>query len=76
MKVEKYEILVGKEDAVRWVPVHGRLNLSTLGAKPVEGGKEFSGEPQYIAQAPYRGAVHQGKVCESFKQEWMLPPSR
>lgn len=71
--VEKYEILVGNGQAVRWVPVRGRLNLSTLGARPVEGGKEPSGEPQYIAQAPYHGAVHPGKVCESFKNGCFIP---
>ncbi|KIM68416.1 hypothetical protein SCLCIDRAFT_952070 [Scleroderma citrinum Foug A] len=43
--VERYEILVGNAQAVRWVLLHGRLNLSTLGARQVEGGKEPSGVP-------------------------------
>ena len=51
---------------MKWVTVHGRINVNALGARPVEGGREPSGEPQYIAQAPYHGAVHPGKACESF----------
>ncbi|KAG6325756.1 hypothetical protein ID866_13333, partial [Astraeus odoratus] len=64
--LEKYEILVGDSRAVKWVPVFGELNVEHLNARPVEGGKEPSGEAQYIAQAPYHGAVHPGKACESF----------
>ncbi|KAL4073844.1 hypothetical protein J3A83DRAFT_4231840 [Scleroderma citrinum] len=71
---DRYEILVGDSRAVKWVPVHGRLNLRNLGARPVEGGREpNTGEPQYICQAPYHGAVHPGKVCESFEDGCFIP---
>ncbi|KAI6021486.1 carbohydrate-binding module family 12 protein [Pisolithus microcarpus] len=36
------------------------------GARPVEGGREPDGTPQYIAQAPHQKAVHPGKACETY----------
>ncbi|KAF8659218.1 hypothetical protein AX16_001879 [Volvariella volvacea WC 439] len=62
--VEEYEVLVGDINALRWVPVSGRLNVNNLGYRPVEGGRENDGTPLYIAQAPYNGAVHPGKASE------------
>ncbi|KAG2146418.1 carbohydrate-binding module family 12 protein [Suillus bovinus] len=72
--VDKYEILVGNPQAVRWVNVSGQFNLAALGGlRPVEGGREPGGAPQYIAQAPYHGAVHPGKACESFGDGCFIP---
>jgi hypothetical protein len=73
-KLDKYEILVGNSQAVRWVNVSGQFNLAALnGLRPVEGGREPGGAPQYIAQAPYHGAVHPGKACESFGDGCFIP---
>ncbi|KAG2074541.1 carbohydrate-binding module family 12 protein [Suillus decipiens] len=72
--LDTYEILVGNSQAVRWVQVSGRFNLAALGGlRPVEGGREPGGAPQYIAQAPYHGAVHPGKACESFGDGCFIP---
>ena len=52
---------------MRWVNLSGKFNLASLGGiRPVEGGREPGGALQYIAQAPYDGAVHPGKACEEF----------
>ncbi|KAJ7502795.1 carbohydrate-binding module family 12 protein [Mycena galericulata] len=59
-----YEILVGDMNGLRWVDANGVLNVSQLGYRPVEGGKEADGTPIYIAEAPYNGAVHPGKASE------------
>jgi hypothetical protein len=50
--------------ALRWVPAHGKLNIASLGFKPVEGGREDDGSPLYVAQALYKGVVHPGKASE------------
>jgi len=71
--LEQYEILVGDSRAVKWVHVSGELDIKNLGARPVEGGREPNGEPQYIIQAPYNGAVHPGKACESFGNGCFIP---
>lgn len=62
--VSEYEILVGDARAVKWVGVHGKLHPNQHNL--VEGGREPSGSPQYIAQAPYHGAVYPAKACEDF----------
>lgn len=49
---------------LRWVPASGRLNVNSLGYRPVEGGRENDGTPLYIAQAPHKGVVHPGKASE------------
>jgi hypothetical protein len=73
-KLDKYEILVGNPNAVRWVNISGQFNLESLGGlRPVEGGREPDGAPQYIAQAPYHGAVHPGKACTEFGNGCFIP---
>jgi len=73
-KLDRYEILVGNPNAVQWVNLSGRFNLEALGGlRPVEGGREPGGAPQYIAQAPYHGAVHPGKACEEFSGGCLIP---
>lgn len=62
--MSEYEILVGDARAVKWVGVHGKLHPNQHNL--VEGGREPSGSPQYIAQAPYHGAVYPAKACEDF----------
>ncbi|KAG1751615.1 carbohydrate-binding module family 12 protein [Suillus paluster] len=65
--LDRYEILVGDSRAVRWVNFSGQFNVAALnGVRLVEGGREPGGALQYIAQAPYNGAVHPGKACEEF----------
>jgi len=61
IQLDTYEILVGDSRAIRWVNTAGHLNLDSLRATPVDGGKEDNGTPLYIAQAPYADAVHPGK---------------
>ncbi|KAJ3298615.1 hypothetical protein HK104_010536 [Borealophlyctis nickersoniae] len=60
---DKYEILLGYENAVKWVDCAGKLNLQ--GNRPVEAGREADGRPLYIAQAHHKGGVHPGKCGES-----------
>jgi hypothetical protein len=64
IQLDTYEILIGDSNAVRWVDARGTFNLSSLGGKPVEGGRENNGTPLYIAQAPIKGSVQPGKVRE------------
>lgn len=64
VEVDKYEVLIGNQQAVRWVQQHGRLNVNSLGGQPVEGGRDKDGSILYIAQAPYKGGVHPGKISE------------
>ncbi|KAK0225714.1 carbohydrate-binding module family 12 protein [Armillaria fumosa] len=60
--LDTYEILVGDMRGLRWVDASGRLDISSLGARPVEGGRESDGTALYIAEAPHKGAVHPGKA--------------
>ena len=58
-----YEVLVVSPDDVQWLRSFGRLDLSTLGARPVEGGyEEPTGEPLYIAQGRLAGEWRTGKA--------------
>jgi hypothetical protein len=56
---------------LRWVDASGVLNVSGLGFKPVEGGREADGTPLYIAEAPHNGAVHPGKASEKLDGEFV-----
>lgn len=60
-QLETFEVLVGDARAVRWVDGSGTFSTESLGAKPVEGGHE-NNTPLFIAQAPYNGGVHPGKI--------------
>lgn len=73
LQVDKYEILVGNSRAIRWMSCSGQINLASLGARPVEGGREPDGTPIYIAQAPYHGAVHPGKASEIYGDGCFIP---
>jgi len=68
IQLDTYEILVGNNDKVKWVPVQGSLKIDSLDATPVDGGKENNETPLYVAQAPYGENdpidVHPGKVSE------------
>ncbi|KAJ7594728.1 carbohydrate-binding module family 12 protein [Mycena floridula] len=63
---DKYEILVGNMQGLRWEEIHGRLNVNNLGYRPVDGGHEADGTILYIAEAEYHGAVHPGKASEKW----------
>ncbi|RDB25307.1 hypothetical protein Hypma_008057 [Hypsizygus marmoreus] len=62
--VETYEILLGDMSGLRWVPARGKVNVSSLGHRPVEGGNEDDGSPLYVVQALYKGTVYPGKASE------------
>ncbi|KAF9485759.1 carbohydrate-binding module family 12 protein [Pholiota conissans] len=62
--VDQYEVLIGDMNRLRWVPASGRLNVASLGYRPVQAGRENDGTPLYIAEAPHHGAVHPGKASE------------
>jgi len=57
-----YEILLGDMNGLRWVPAHGKVNVSILGYRPVEGGHEHDGTPLYIIKAMHDGVSHPGKA--------------
>ncbi|KAF8626837.1 hypothetical protein AX15_004668 [Amanita polypyramis BW_CC] len=59
---DEYEILLGDTRGLRWVSVSGRIDISNLGVRPVEGGRENDGTPLYIIRAYYKDAVHPGKT--------------
>jgi hypothetical protein len=50
---------------LRWVPCTGKINVASLGLRPVEGGKDSDGTPLYIVEAPHKNAVHPGKASEN-----------
>ena len=69
MQVEEYEVLCGDMNRLRWVPVSGRLNVASLGYRPIDGGRESGGARLYVAQAPHKEVVHPGKACENWDGE-------
>ncbi|KAH7099289.1 hypothetical protein BKA62DRAFT_710547 [Auriculariales sp. MPI-PUGE-AT-0066] len=72
---DTYEVLVGDQNAVRWVDVEGHLNLDRLnGARPVEGGHESNGDRIYIAQGQYNGSTIPGKVKDTGRDKGALLP--
>lgn len=54
---------------LHWVSFSGRLNVASLGYRPVEGGRDTDGTPLYVVEAPHNGAVHPGRASE--KEEGM-----
>jgi hypothetical protein len=65
--VEEYEVLVGDMSRLHWVPSTGKLNVASLGYRPVEGGKDSNGTPLYVVEAPHKDAVHPGKASENLE---------
>jgi len=64
IEVEEFEVLVGDINGLHWANASGKLNVASLGRRPVEGGNEKDGTSVYIARAPYKGAEHPGKASE------------
>ncbi|TFK44555.1 carbohydrate-binding module family 12 protein [Crucibulum laeve] len=64
IKIGTYEILLGDMRALRWVPAKGKLSVSELGHRPVEGGHESDGTRLYIAKAEHKGVQYPGKASE------------
>ncbi|KAJ3185780.1 hypothetical protein HDU85_001142 [Gaertneriomyces sp. JEL0708] len=62
---KQFEILLGYENAVKWVDIQGSCKVDRLNAKPVEGGREADGTPLYVAQAMVKGGVIVGKASEN-----------
>ncbi|KAF5325651.1 hypothetical protein D9611_000126 [Ephemerocybe angulata] len=62
-----YEILLGDMSALRWVPASGKLNVDSLGHRPVEGGKDEDGSELYVARAHHKGCFHPGKASAKLK---------
>jgi len=65
--VEKFEVAVAVTDTVTWVDGTRPFSVQQVSSTLVEGGKESDGTVLYIAQAPYQGALHPGKVRETYK---------
>ncbi|KAJ3139672.1 hypothetical protein HDU90_009173 [Geranomyces variabilis] len=59
-EVKTYEVLLGFENAVRWVP--GQGPLKNIEGKPVEGGRAADGTPIYIGQGHIKNTVVPGSV--------------
>lgn len=60
---DKYEILCGDKNAVRWVnhsPSHGVIQ--SQGWQPVEGGREEDGRFLFVCQVQHEGGVHPCKA--------------
>lgn len=58
---QTYEILLGYENAIKWVDAQGECKVDEQGLKPVEGGREADGRPLWVAQAPVKESVVPGK---------------
>lgn len=63
--VEEYEVLVGNMSQLRWVQCSGKINVASLGLRPVEGGKAPDGSTLYVVEAPHKDAVHPGYANEN-----------
>ncbi|KAG6866621.1 hypothetical protein C0991_000731 [Blastosporella zonata] len=70
--LDVYEILLGNMSGLRWVPAHGKVDLSALGHSPVEGGHENDGSPLYIIRAIYKGSYYPGKASATLDGTEML----
>jgi hypothetical protein len=58
---------------LRWVASSGKLNVASLGYRPVESGcKSLNGAPLYIVEAPHNEAVHPGKASEDVEGMHLL----
>jgi len=60
----KFEVLLADPKGVQWVRYSYQLKVGELGATPVEGGKEASGELLYIARVKYNDGYHPAKIGE------------
>ncbi|KAI8321591.1 hypothetical protein GQ54DRAFT_317550 [Martensiomyces pterosporus] len=64
----EYEVLCGSTAMVKWVAVHGKLEAENIkGAKPLQCGKEKSGEPLFAARTSAHGKDYGGKVSRRSK---------
>jgi hypothetical protein len=54
-------------NALRWVPTSGKLNISSLGYRPVDGGRDTDGTTLYVVRAQHKGFYHPGKASERLK---------
>lgn len=63
-QLDKYEILLGSMQGLKWVQTGNTLNVESLGARPVEGGYENDGTKLYVVRAYHKGAMHPGKASE------------
>ena len=54
-------------NALRWVPTSGKLNVSVLGYRPVDGGRDTDGTTLYVVRAQHKGCYHPGKASERLK---------
>lgn len=62
---DKYEVLVGDRNAVRWVNHAGHSGeISVQGWNPVEGGREADGRFLFVCQAQHEGGVHPCKSAD------------
>jgi hypothetical protein len=68
-QVDKYEVLLGNMDGLRWVPYGNRLNVDYLNARPVEGGYENDNTPLFVVRAFHKDAWHPGKASPKLDGE-------
>ena len=72
-QLDLYEILIASPEDVKWVEgSRGRLNLSALGARPVEGGYESNAEALFVAQAYHEHVWRPGKHSVGLPSESIL----
>jgi len=66
--VEKFEVLIVTEtESVTWRDGPRPFATESISETLIVGGKESDGTPLYIAQAPYQGGLHIGKVRDQYK---------
>jgi len=67
IELSTFEVLMADPQAVCWISTSHSLNVSGLGATPVEGGKEGNGPPLYVARVRYSGGTHTAKCGAHLK---------
>jgi hypothetical protein len=57
----KYDILCGDQNSVKWIDMSSPLGDDYGSLNLVEGGKDGEGNPLFVAQVSFEGAVVPGK---------------
>lgn len=72
LQKDTYEILLGDMNALRWVRTSGKLNVASLGYRPIEGGVDSDGTILYVVRAEHNGCFHPGKASERLKGQYSI----
>jgi hypothetical protein len=62
VKLEQFQVLCGRSDALKWFPAEGHLNMQSLTSKPVEGGQEEDGDALFLAKANHENSTQVGQA--------------